>query len=98
MRLEIKTIQSAPEILPVNVVLDGKIIGDIRPIQSAGQINWHAAIHVGDGPYGELIQGHGQSHREAIANAIKNGREETEKLLRHIDIFAAAVGYEVGAE
>jgi hypothetical protein len=85
------------EIVPCEIVVAGKVVGDLTPtLERDGSVRWHACIklggcqNIGVG----LLQGFGDSHDLAIADAIARGRAEAKNHARLTEEFVSAIGFE----
>lgn len=82
MSIEIRDKTESELALPKvkSVVVDGEVVGDIEPRLYGDSLTWFASIRLGDvlGPCVGLVQGHGSTPRQAIANGIiaaRRGRD-----------------------
>lgn len=66
----------------IEIVINGRAIGELVFTEYR---QWHAAIKLGS--FLGLIQGFGDTQENAIAAAIKRGRDDANQLLRLIDEF-----------
>ena len=84
------------EHLPCDIVVDGKVVGDLTPrLNCDGAVRWHACINLRNVEHNAgLLQGHGATHEEAIREAIKRGRRDAAAYARLTEEFAASVGFD----
>ena len=96
MLFETKQKQSSVELLPCDIVVGGKVVGDLTPrlYESDGSVRWHACIRLPAKHIGvNLIQGHGSTHEDAIKDAIRTGRAAAQEHLELTNAFALAVEF-----
>lgn len=93
--LELIEKKNAPTMKPVDVIMNGKRYGDVKPsgIDNDG-LRWHAAFHgIPDGDYGYLvsilIQGHGDTPTEAIMKGFIETEATLEKHLGQLRALRA---------
>lgn len=81
------------ELKPLNVVIDGKIVGEVRPSHGT-KPRWHAAIKAGGNARGTeytLIQGFADDPDQAVAKAIEEGKAAVRRDAKNVAEFTAAV-------
>lgn len=96
MIFETKLKQSNVELVPMDIIVGGKVVGDLTPriYGYDGSLSWHACIRLPAKHLGaNLIQGHGSTHEDAIKDAIRNGRAMAQEHLELTNAFAMAVGF-----
>lgn len=74
--------------LPVDVLVDGKVVGDVKP---HGDSRWHAAITLGKSLTSLLIQGFGETPDEAVFNAVEDGKARLARESDQLAAFEAAI-------
>lgn len=68
---------------PCDIVLDGKVYGEIKPSKGSP---WHASFLAVAGGYGSaLLQGFGDTPEEAFHNAFLRTRLELERHLAEVE-------------
>jgi hypothetical protein len=98
--IEIREKTESPVVRPVDVKLDGVKLGDITPsIHGDGSISWMASLQLPDGRNDHFKSthtiGHGASHSDAIAAAVRDSYAMAKMNLRHLEEFAVKIGLQL---
>ena len=66
-----------PLVEPVEIVVCGKVVGTADPwLTSGGALRWHAKIDLSSPGNVYLVQGHGDTPADAVADGIIEARRE----------------------
>ena len=77
-----------------DIMVNGEVVGDLilRPDIGGGYTCWDAVFNIINGRPNSLVQGFGPTQEEAIADALRAGRENALSQVMQIDRLSAEIG------
>lgn len=96
MTIELIDLNPEPEFAKAkSIVVNGAIVGDVRPTNIVDQRMWHAVIRLKDHRFlgaDRLLQGHGDTELAAIGEVVIHARAQRDALIERLAVLEVQLG------